>query len=132
MKRRRSRRTLGEQSAFFFNRKPKSNCGALLKFWADQRGLPVRSTASVHTGADNKRGQHSELCMQTRCAGKPVRAFAYNPTSGTAAIAYMEGNNSCQFNSGSATELLPVAFWKAAGVGGRFEGARRRAKKRRR
>jgi len=121
------RRTLGEQSSFPFARKPKSGCGMLLDHWARVHGVPVRSTASVRTSAENKRAPHSEMCLHTRCAGKPVRAFAKSKYG--AAIVYMD-KGVCHFTSGTTTEVLPPAFWRAAGEPG-FSGARKRKRSRR-
>lgn len=110
----------------FFRQKRSTNCGTLLATWAEQRNLPVHSTARVHAPASAKRAPHSELCMQTRCAGRPVRAFAFNPRPGsTSAIIYTDKNGQCRFESGLPTEILPPEFWRAHG-GYKLSGARGR------
>lgn len=128
-RRRRGRGLRGDQQNFFFTRKPKSNCGFFLKHWADQRGLRVRSTASVRVSAEEKKAPYSEMCYATGCAGKHVRAFVYNPKSGTAAIGYMD-KGVCQFTSGGAHEVLPPGFWNAARTQGQLGGARRKRRRR--
>ena len=116
------------QQNFFFTRKPKSNCGYFLRFWADQHKVPIRSTASVRASVEDKRAPHSELCMQTRCAGKPVRMFAVDKKHGVAAIGYMD-KGSCQFTSGSMHEVLPPGFWRSAGLSGARSGRKRRRRR---
>lgn len=113
----------------FFRRKRNTNCGSLLAYWAEQRNLPVRSTASVHTSADNKKAPYSEMCYATGCAGRPVRAFARNPKYGSTGIIYTDKKGVCQFTSGNETEVLPPAFWRAAGVT-HFQGAVKRRRRR--
>jgi len=109
----------------FFRRKRNTNCGSLLAYWAEQRNLPVRSTASVRTSAENKKAPYSEMCLHTRCAGQPVRAFARDPKYGSTAIIYTDKKGVCQFTSGTETEVLPPAFWRAAGVA-HFQGSKKR------
>lgn len=113
----------------FFRRKRNTNCGSLLAYWAEQRHLPVRSTASVRTSADNKKGPYSEMCLSTGCAGRPVRAFARDPKYGQTGVIYNDKRGMCQFTSGIDTEVLPPGFWRAAGVAS-FQGARRRKRRR--
>lgn len=117
----------------FFRRKRSTSCGQLISFWAEQRGVPVRSAASVRVSAEDKRAPYSELCMQTRCAGKRIRAFAIGSRYGTSAITYTDNKGACHFESGSPGEVMSPAFRRAIGgdAAAGLGGARRRKRRRR-
>lgn len=100
----------------------KKHCLRLLSMWAESRATTVRSTASVK--AADKRAPYSELCMATRCAGKPIRAFAISASGHGAGIVYTD-KSGCHFASGLTGEVLPFDLRRGAGL----SGARRRRRR---
>jgi hypothetical protein len=101
-----------------------SGCISMLRFWAQQRGVKVHPARAAR-GLEMK-APHSELCMQTRCAGKSIRAFALNRQGATGAIAYSDATG-CHFVSGADSEVIPYNTVRELRRSG-LAGARRRRK----